>query len=265
MDRDFIWEADYGDREKVIVATKILLSILKPKSLQNISYFVNNNPYNFEFYVLASFDSPTENEIKIMKNLFNEAEMKYRIDITIVSLMRGKRNRQFNSVAFYDENTVELSLNLLFFFPERKKLEEIGYIMKPLSRNKEVFISHSSDTKNEIRKMIPYLNGSNHSVWFDEYSIEVGDSLKDKINDGIVNASVVIFWITAKFLQSDWCLREMELANKKSCKVIYCVDSTLEMNTLPEYVLKYKYLLINTLDPIEKTVNKIIDIVIKYY
>ena len=51
MDKDYVWEADYGERTKVFQVTRKLLVAQSAQSLQCISYFVNNNPYNLEFYI----------------------------------------------------------------------------------------------------------------------------------------------------------------------------------------------------------------------
>lgn len=263
MDRDFVWEADYGNREETIIATKILLKEQTAKALQNVSYFINNNPYSLEFYVLTSYDSPTEEEIEIMKNLFINAGMKYRIDVTIDSLMHEMKNRRFNMTTFCDYFLVDLYIQNIFFFPERKELERSGYVMEPFSRNKEVFISHSSADKEMIKKIIPYLNGGNHTVWFDEYNINIGDSLYEKIDAGIVNAFVVVFWITESFLKSSWCLRELKLASEEQCNMIMCVDSSVDIDKIPDEVLKYRYLVIDKKESVANNSKMLLDAVLK--
>ena len=214
MDRDFVWEADYGNRKDVIKVTKKILKEQSAKSLQCVSYFVNNNLYNLEFYVLVSYDIPSECEIEMMRKLFENIGLKYRLDITLESLIREIGNRRFNTVSFQDDLSVDSLINNIFLFPEREELEKKGYVMESFSRRREIFISHSSEDKKIVKKIIPYLNGANHTVWFDEFNIDVGDSLYEKIDAGIVNAFVVIFWITEKFLQSKWCSRELDLAEK---------------------------------------------------
>ena len=260
MDRDFIWEADYGDREDVISATKYLLDKQGVRSLQCVSYFVNNNPYNLEFYILLSYNLPTEEEIAFMMQIFGNLGVKYRQDITMDALFREMANRRFDSTAFYDSDSVDF-FESRFCFPERKVLEEKGYIMRPFSRSKEVFISHSSENKAQIKKLIPYLNGKSHSVWFDEYSLKIGDSLNDKIEKGIIEAEIVIFWITEEFLSSDWCIREMNISKENSCTVIYVVDKSVDSQRLPKEVRECRYLEVDKDDKedciIEKIVNAI--------
>lgn len=258
MDRDFIWEADYGNREDVINATKYLLDKQGDRSLQCVSYFVNNNPYNLEFYILLSYNLPTEEEILYMMQLLGNLGVKYRQDITVDVLFAEMGNRRFDSAALFDSDSVEF-FKSRFLVPERKTLEEKGYVMRPFSRSKEVFISHSSENKAEVKKLIPYLNGKSHSVWFDEYSLKIGDSLNDKIEKGIVEAELVLFWITEEFLSSDWCIREMDISKENNCTVIYVVDKSIDSHNLPEEVRECRYLSIDKNDGVDHIVRKIVD------
>lgn len=49
MDRDYIWEGEYGRRSHLIPVFQQLLREQDASSLQMLSLFVNNNPYNLEF------------------------------------------------------------------------------------------------------------------------------------------------------------------------------------------------------------------------
>lgn len=50
MDRDYIWEGEYGRRSHLIPVFQQLLREQDASSLQMLSLFVNNNPYNLEFF-----------------------------------------------------------------------------------------------------------------------------------------------------------------------------------------------------------------------
>lgn len=52
MDKDFIWEAEYGRREYLRNILKDLLRKQNADSLQCLALYVNNNPYNLEFLYL---------------------------------------------------------------------------------------------------------------------------------------------------------------------------------------------------------------------
>ena len=72
--------------------------------------------------------------------------------------------------------------------------------MTPFGREQMVFLSHSSLDKPEIEEIILLLNGMDLPVWFDKYSIALGDSITDKVQEGIQQSSIVLFWITEHFL-----------------------------------------------------------------
>lgn len=74
--------------------------------------------------------------------------------------------------------------------------------MKPYGKEKQVFISHSSNDKAEVEKLIPILNGQDLPVWFDKYSIGIGESITEEVQKGIESSAVVIMWITQNFLES---------------------------------------------------------------
>ena len=78
-----------------------------------------------------------------------------------------------------------------------KTLEEKGYYMRPFGKERQVFISHSSKDKKDAETIIPYLNGHNLPVWFDKYSISVGDSITENVQMGIEESDMVVFWVTA--------------------------------------------------------------------
>lgn len=261
MDRDFVWEADYGERRKVYDVSKKLLATQNARSLQCISYYVNNNPYNLEFYILVSYDDPTEEEMAYMKQNFEDIGLKYRNDITMDALFWEMKNRRFNTASFCDEELFDIQITSLFWFPERYEWEEKGYIMKPFTINKEVFISHASENKDRVRKLIPYLNGKSMSVWFDEYSIKGGEKLYDRIKSGMEESTVIVFWVSREFLTSSWCREEMSMAADMELKQIYIIDEDVDHNELKREILDYKFIRIKKPDTMELIARKILDCV----
>lgn len=261
MDKDYVWEADYGERTKVFQVTRKLLAAQSAQSLQCISYFVNNNPYNLEFYILVSYDDPTEDEMMYMKRCFEDIGLKYRNDITGDALFFEMANRRFNTASFLDETSFYIQIGCIFAFAERHELEAKGFIMKPFTINKEVFISHASENKDKVRKLIPYLNGKSMSVWFDEYSIKSGEKLYDRIKSGIEESTVIVFWVSREFLTSSWCREEMSMAADMEVKQIYIIDEDVNHNELKREILDYKFIRIKKSDTMELIARKILDCV----
>ena len=58
MDRDYIWEGEYGRRSHLIPVFQQLLREQDASSLQMLSLFVNNNPYNLELWLSLLVSHP---------------------------------------------------------------------------------------------------------------------------------------------------------------------------------------------------------------
>jgi hypothetical protein len=85
--------------------------------------------------------------------------------------------------------------------------EDYHRLSKPLA-----FISHDSRDKDEIvRELAQKLVSLNCPVWYDEYSLKMGDSLREKIEEGIKNAPYCILILSKNFLSNEkWAKSEFE-------------------------------------------------------
>ncbi len=101
--------------------------------------------------------------------------------------------------AYCKEKNIYLTVRSSEYINTRMKNE------KPLA-----FISHDSRNKELIAK--PLANGLSSrlcSVWYDEYSLKVGQSLRESIEDGIKNAKKCILILTKEFLTNPgWTKKE---------------------------------------------------------
>jgi len=76
---------------------------------------------------------------------------------------------------------------------------------------RDVFISHSSDDKLAIAKpLADALIASGHSVWYDEYEIKLGDSLLQKINEGLAHSRFGVVILSKSFFSKKWPQRELD-------------------------------------------------------
>jgi len=71
-----------------------------------------------------------------------------------------------------------------------------------------VFICHSSHDKAVARNLVADLQRLGHEPWLDEYAIRVGDSIPDKIEEGLQNADFVAVLLSPAAVQSGWVDRE---------------------------------------------------------
>lgn len=69
----------------------------------------------------------------------------------------------------------------------------------------DVFISHSSEDKDTIvRDLANLLDKLGVNVWYDEFSLKVGDSLTQKIDEGLIDSNFGIVIISKAFLNKKW-------------------------------------------------------------
>lgn len=250
LDKDYVWECDYGIRNPLIPVLKELLSKQEATSLQMLTLLTNSIPYNLEFYIVVSYDYPQEGHVEFMKNLLLGEGLRYRPDITFDELQQEIVNKRFNSKSLGRENDVEEAMNSDFLFPfiEKSELEKKGYVIdKPLGNQMPIFLSHSSINKSEVEDLIPYINGAGLPVWFDKVNIDYGESIVKAIQKGIKKSAGVIFWITNDFINSEWCDLELtkfssRYASKRDVLIIAVVHENVDKEKLDFLFDDIKYL-----------------------
>lgn len=75
-----------------------------------------------------------------------------------------------------------------------------------------VFLSHTSDDKPFVRKLAHDLESQGISYWLDEAEIKIGDSLIDKIREGIDTVDYLVVVLSPKSIESSWVNREVDVA-----------------------------------------------------
>ena len=98
--KNYIWQGEYGKRSHLKASFKELLKEQDSSSLEMLAIFVNNNPYNFEFYIAVVYDIPKEEHVEKMIGLFENAGLVLRNDLTFFMFMNSMKDRRFNSCAF---------------------------------------------------------------------------------------------------------------------------------------------------------------------
>lgn len=78
-------------------------------------------------------------------------------------------------------------------------------------RDYDVFISHASEDKMEIvRPLAMVLREKGLSVWFDEFELKIGDSLRRKIDLGLARSNFGIVVISRDFIKKGWTNYELD-------------------------------------------------------
>ena len=136
VEKNYIWQGEYGKRSHLKVSFKELLKEQDSSSLEMLAIFVNNNPYNFEFYIAVVYDIPKEEHVEKMIGLFENAGLVLRNDLTFFMFMNSMKDRRFNSCAFLGEQDIDLKFENMFDFVEIEDLKKKGYYMQPFGTDK---------------------------------------------------------------------------------------------------------------------------------
>lgn len=79
------------------------------------------------------------------------------------------------------------------------------------TRDYDVFISHASEDKDEIvRPLASALAARGLSVWYDEFELRIGDSLRRKIDTGIARSRFGIVVLSPDFFAKSWPQYELD-------------------------------------------------------
>lgn len=77
---------------------------------------------------------------------------------------------------------------------------------------KSVFISHSWHDKRLARRIAGAIQGLGGRVWLDEAEIKLGDSLVEKIREGIDSVDYVVALLSDRSVASEWVSKELDIA-----------------------------------------------------
>jgi len=78
-------------------------------------------------------------------------------------------------------------------------------------REYDVFISHASEDKDDVvRPLALALRARGLSVWYDEFELKIGDSLRRKIDLGLAKSNFGIVVISRDFIKKGWTNYELD-------------------------------------------------------
>lgn len=75
----------------------------------------------------------------------------------------------------------------------------------------DVFISHSSEDKEDfVRPLANELQNIGIKVWYDEFELKLGDSLRRSIDQGLINSKYGIVVLSTSFFKRNWTQYELD-------------------------------------------------------
>lgn len=77
--------------------------------------------------------------------------------------------------------------------------------------NSDLFISHASEDKEKVaRPLAEKFKERGIKVWYDEYNLKVGDSLRREIEKGLANCRYGVVILSPKFFEKEWPQKELD-------------------------------------------------------
>jgi small GTP-binding protein len=122
----------------------------------------------------------------------------------------------------------------------------------------DVFLSHSAKDKPQVRELANRLKRDGLSVWFDEWEIQPGDKLSEKIERGLETSRVLVLCMSRNAFTTDWAALETgtfrfrDPANRERRFIPVRIDFT----EIKDALKKFAYL--DLLDPSDDNYAKLL-------
>lgn len=140
------------------------------------------------------------------------AEYQKKIADKSIELGKKKQNKQQEDFQRslqrkIDEQKAQLDILIHQNYSSQTTFENIE-----VQENKQYdfFISHASEDKDDIvRSLADSLKENGFEVWYDEFELKIGDSLRKKIDIGLINSRYGIVIISPSFVKKNWTEYEL--------------------------------------------------------
>lgn len=122
----------------------------------------------------------------------------------------AQKRREREQLAHQQKLTQELEQQRKLFQELNDSGEDLTSIM---SDNKKIdlFISHASEDKDElVRPLVEELQKLGIDVWYDEFTLKIGDSLRRSIDKGLANAKYGVVVLSSSFFKKNWPQYELD-------------------------------------------------------
>ena len=130
----------------------------------------------------------------------------------------------------------------------------------------KAFISHASEDKDKfVRELYQKLSRFGLKIWYDEFTLKVGDSLSRSIDNGLKESDFGIVVLSKNFLSKDWTdyeyrsLISKEVNNKPAILPVWLDISKDEVANYSLY-LADKFAIAANSDNIDEVVLKLIEV-----
>lgn len=263
--KTYLFSLSYENRTQEKNFINDILNNFNNTELTGITILVNNNPYHLEFLLLLIFEKSDNKFDQWLQAHYSNKKVNYLFNYSLDEIVYNQLNRNRYSAYSFSTPTQAATVltdesNRIFIFPSGKVIEQKWGKVEKIFKNK-IFLSHSSVDKPIVETIFHELQKEELKVWFDKYEIEVGDSITDKLNEGLANSDVGLFCFSQNFLQSHWAKAEMNyffrqrMVTGKKNFIILNID--LAPSQFPPLLQDFKYINLNATGWIEELISAI--------
>lgn len=130
----------------------------------------------------------------------------------------------------------------------------------------DVFVSHASEDKEEfVKPLVTALTAAGFKVWYDEFTLKVGDSLRRSIDSGLKNSRYGIVVLSNAFFSKNWTQYELDglvTREMNGHKVILPIWHLVTKNQVQNYspTLADKKAINSSISTIEEIVSQLAEV-----
>jgi hypothetical protein len=145
----------------------------------------------------------------------NKQLRKYQIDLT-KEQQRERKNREREQLSFQKTLNSEMEKQKRLTQETLREQSNISESFTTTNQERiiveyDVFISHSSEDKEDfVRPLTLELQSLGVKVWYDEFELKLGDSLRRSIDKGLINSKYGIVVLSTSFFKRNWTQYELD-------------------------------------------------------
>lgn len=163
---------------------------------------------------MASFKKPNmsrfNSEMRKLKTATSQYERKANQTIRELKNLERKTKSYQSKLRSMSAPSLSSMPSLYLGRPDYNAAESFLY-NDDYEREYDVFISHASEDKDAVaRPLAEALRNNGLSVWYDEFELKIGDSLRRKIDKGIANSNFGVIVISRDFISKGWTNYELD-------------------------------------------------------
>jgi len=227
-----------------------------------------------------------ENFYQIISN--SQVDKEYKGNQPTFVLYFGSQNGKFEDIAIVERLLNEGNIVLPIFYnsfnneiPEilsnqnglkyeqHQKDKIVSLILESfgkLRNTRKIFISYKRDESSSIAiQLYEALEKNNFDVFLDTHSIKQGEPFQDELWHRMTDCDVIVLLNTPKFLESEWCEKEIAEASVKQIGVLQMVWPNNKLNSMAEVCFPRQMQPEDFIDNIfdNKDVSRLTDITLK--